>query len=528
MLIWKNKKLEKGQIRGKIIKNGTAYAVLLLALVAMTFFGVCTPRGSQNFMPQSGQPAEVAGESVSFAEFKMAYSRFENYYKAIYQDQYDAAKVNMSKIVLDSLVQGRVVAEMAKSLGVAADETEIKKEILNQFKDEKGVFNSERFAEYLRYSGLSERDLYMDFDRQKRQARLQVLMSEIGYASPDLVNLRNKISGLKMNIEYAKIASSDIKVSVTQDDVNKFLADSATEAKLKEKYEKGLSQYKKEKKVKARHLLVAYEGARRASERLKGVTKEAAQAKAEGLLKQAQSANLTAFTDLVKKNTDEESGKKSGGDLGFFKAGDMAKEFSDAAFAMKKGDTSGVVESPFGFHIIRVEDIEEAKETTFDEAKIELAKQLLVETKQPDIAASRAKELTDAASVSLSAIESKLRELGMKWEETGSFSPLEYSIPKLGSDKEFYDALNSMKTAGQVFPTALKVRDQFYVLRLKAISHEAPKEEADSDKTSQELNQKLFAELSSKYKETLEKSGKIVVNEEIRNLSQRNSEKAEQ
>jgi peptidyl-prolyl cis-trans isomerase C len=82
---------------------------------------------------------------------------------------------------------------------------------------------------------------------------------------------------------------------------------------------------------------------------------DAAQAKqkAEGILQRVRAGE--DFAKLAKENSDDGS-KDEGGDLGWFGHGQMVKPFEDAAFALKPGDVSGVVESQFGFHIIKVDD----------------------------------------------------------------------------------------------------------------------------------------------------------------------------
>jgi parvulin-like peptidyl-prolyl isomerase len=102
--------------------------------------------------------------------------------------------------------------------------------------------------------------------------------------------------------------------------------------------------------IAAQHILIAYEGATRSE--VKGRTKEEAKKKADELLPQVQAAP-DKFGELADANTDDASGKGKGGDLGTFKREAMAKPFSDAAFKLEVGAISDVVESEFGFHIIK-------------------------------------------------------------------------------------------------------------------------------------------------------------------------------
>ena len=103
-------------------------------------------------------------------------------------------------------------------------------------------------------------------------------------------------------------------------------------------------------KVAASHVLFAYKGASRAADTVTR-TKEEARKEAEALLADLKT-DLAKFPDLAKAKSDCPS-KASGGDLGEFGRGVMAKPFEEAAFALKPGEVSGVVETEFGFHVIQ-------------------------------------------------------------------------------------------------------------------------------------------------------------------------------
>ncbi len=131
-------------------------------------------------------------------------------------------------------------------------------------------------------------------------------------------------------------------------------------------------------KVRASHILVTFTGTRRPSAEGEKRSKDVAKALAQKILVEVKVGKLD-FASLATKYTDEASGKAKGGDLGFFGKNDMAKAFADKAFAMKKGEISDLVESEFGFHIIKVTDIQPAVDKKLDAAENEIAEKIIGE-----------------------------------------------------------------------------------------------------------------------------------------------------
>jgi parvulin-like peptidyl-prolyl isomerase len=111
-----------------------------------------------------------------------------------------------------------------------------------------------------------------------------------------------------------------------------------------------------EEQVHARHILISVKSADevKSPDAAEGLDKPQARAKAEEVLKRVKAGEN--FEALAKEYSTDPGSKESGGDLGWFGKGRMVPEFEKAAFALQPGQISDIVESPFGFHIIKVEE----------------------------------------------------------------------------------------------------------------------------------------------------------------------------
>lgn len=186
---------------------------------------------------------------------------------------------------------------------------------------------------------------------------------------------------------------------------------------------------------RASHILVAVpKGAAQAD-------KDKAKAKAEQLLAQVKK-NPDSFADVAKKESQDPGSAANGGDLDFFTRGAMTKPFEDAVFALKnKGDISGVVESEFGFHVIKLTDLKVPKQKTFEEMRPELEAQVKKEQAQKKYAeaAETFSNTVYEQSDSLKPVADKLK-LEVRSAQAVTRNPLPGAAGPLASPK-FLQAL---------------------------------------------------------------------------------------
>jgi peptidyl-prolyl cis-trans isomerase C len=141
-----------------------------------------------------------------------------------------------------------------------------------------------------------------------------------------------------------------------------------SDEEAKQYYDAHVKEYEQPEQIRASHILISTQSADTSADPNK--VKAAAQEKAAKILEQAKAGG--DFAALAKENSQDPGSAAQGGDLGFFPRGKMVKPFEDAAFALQKGQVSDLVETPFGYHIIKVTDHNDASTVSFEEVKADL------------------------------------------------------------------------------------------------------------------------------------------------------------
>ena len=139
-------------------------------------------------------------------------------------------------------------------------------------------------------------------------------------------------------------------------------------------YTKNLEKFQQGARVRASHILISV------PQNADAATKQAAKAKADALLKDIKGGK--DFAALAKENSGDPGSAQQGGDLGYFEAGQMVPQFDKVAFALKPGEVSDVVETQFGYHIIKVVDKQNARIVPLAEAKPQIEQYLGQQNKQ--------------------------------------------------------------------------------------------------------------------------------------------------
>jgi peptidyl-prolyl cis-trans isomerase D len=268
-----------------------------------------------------------------------------------------------------------------------------------------------------------------------------------------------------------------------------------SDAELQTVYNTSMDNFRMPERVKARHILIKTQGKSDAE-------KKAALAKAQDLLKQLKAG--ADFSQLAQKNSDDTSNAPKGGDLGWFVRGQMVGEFDKAAFALKQGDLSDVVNTEFGYHIIKVDEKEKARVKPFEEVKADLAtelkKQRVTEKMQ-----STADQVHDALAKSPNSAADVAKKFGVEVVAVTDSTPGS-PVPTLGTVPEIDSALTQMKP-NDVSPILTLPANRLVVavLNSRAAARPAIFEEVEGKVKDRIVNDKATLIAKEKAREAAEK-----------------------
>jgi foldase protein PrsA len=197
-------------------------------------------------------------------------------------------------------------------------------------------------------------------DQEAKKANVTVTDEDLNAELEDLKAQFGGEAAFNAALQQSSMSVDDLKKQMPlQVKLRKILEPqvTVTDQEIKDYYEANKATFNEEEQVRASHILVE--------------TKE----EADAILKQLKDG--ADFAELAKEKSSDTGSKANGGDLDFFKRGDMVAEFSDVAFKLKVGETSGAVKSDYGYHIIKVTDHKDAKNYTMEEKKDEIKKTLV-------------------------------------------------------------------------------------------------------------------------------------------------------
>ncbi|PUE22298.1 peptidylprolyl isomerase [Limnohabitans sp. MMS-10A-160] len=383
------------------IRNHSKILMGLLFLLVIPSFVLFGMDSYSRFSDQGAPVAKVAGNKITQGEWDAAHQREVERIRASVPnlDPKLLDSVEARYATLERMVNDRVIAAAAdKQLLITSDQRLAR--YLQQdpsiagLRGADGKLDMERYRQLAASQGMTpemlEAKVRQDLSAQQVMGGLQ--QSVVASQSQTDTALNAYLQRREIQIQKWTPADFAAKVQVADADLEKFyqaqserfrsvesadieylVLDTASlqksislpEQDLKTYYEQNVQRLAGKEERRASHILINAAKDAPAADRAK------AKAKAEELLA-AVRKSPKSFADVARKNSQDTGSATRGGDLDFFAKGAMVKAFEDAAFALKKGDISDVVESEFGFHIIELTDIKAPKAPSFESMRPQL------------------------------------------------------------------------------------------------------------------------------------------------------------
>jgi peptidyl-prolyl cis-trans isomerase D len=427
--------------------------------------------------------------------------------------------------IVQGMITDRALAYEANRLGIRVTSDETENAILDSMPAEivkNGKVDAATLNALLQQQGVTMADLKDDTSRQLAVTRLRQIVTEGVVVSPREIADDFHRKNDKVRVDYALLAPAkyqaeaeptDAEIKAYYDahkaafqtpekrslgiimlDPAKIITSAPSDAELRKEYAANQDKFRTPERVQARHILIKSDSSNDA----------AMKAKAEGILKQLQAG--ADFAKLAKDNSQDTGSAAQGGELGWIVKGQTVPEFEKAAFSLPPGQTSGLVKTTYGYHIIQVEKHEQAHLQPFDEAKGQLTSEYMQRAQS-----SNMQNLADKAVAELHKDplhpEKAAEALGttvIRAENIQTGDP----IPGIGVSKELSDAVAPLRkgemTAGPIVLPGNKIVVAS-VTDYQA-AHQASLEEARADVRNKASQDKLQDILNKKAAEFMAKT----------------------
>jgi len=434
--------------------------------------------------------ADIEGRRVTVADFQSRYLSQVQAFRDRFGGAIDDAllrQLGIEQQVIQMLIEEQVAVLEAERQGLGVSDEELAEQIVALFQ-ENGQFIGQdlyrqvllagnppltvaEFEASLRNSMLAERlrsalTNWMavsdaDLEREYRLRNERVTLQVVALTA---ATFRDRVTATDADVaahydthkaEYRVGERRRATYLLLDQDVARMAA-TVSPAEVQRSYNDNLGLYQTPEQIRASHILFSTEGRDTAEVR----------ARAEKTL-----ADIKAGADvavLARELSDDEGSKANGGDLDYFSRGRMLPEFETAAFALEPGETSDLVTTQAGFHIIRLTDRRPATTRSLDEARVEIQDRLAAEKASQQVA-TRARELAGRIRAP-EDLDRAATEAGLK-TQTSDFFTRDVQIPGLGVVPEAVEAAFTlepgavsgpiMTARGPVFLTVTETREPY-------------------------------------------------------------------
>ncbi len=347
----------------------------------------------------------VGDLEVSVGEYQRAYSRQRQLYSRLYQGRLDEnmiRQLGLEEQVLDSLVIERLVELEADRLGLTISDEAVAEAISTSpdYQVDGRFIGGDELRSLLQLRGVTEQAFAESLRRQLLRERLEALVGDGVVVSDSEAEREFRRQTERVELEYVLVPTERFRdeIEPTDEAVASHFEKERDTYRIPEKrivsyvlldretlrprvdvtgrdisgyYQDHQEEFLQEEEFCARHILVKV---RAGGDEDAGHEEEEARRIAQALLGRVESGS--DFGALAKASSEDLGSGANGGDLGCFPAGRMVPEFEDALYKLDEGETSGLVRTNFGYHIIRLESLREEK--TLPPAEVEERVRVLV------------------------------------------------------------------------------------------------------------------------------------------------------
>jgi peptidyl-prolyl cis-trans isomerase D len=367
---------------------------------------------------EQGTPNEavvtIGGLEVSVGEYQRAYSRQRQFYSRLYQGRLDEnmlRQLRLEEQVLDGLVIERLVELEAGRLGLTISDEAVAEAISTSpdYQVDGRFIGGNELRRRLELAGLTEQAFAESLRRQLLRERLEALVGDGVVVSDSEAEREFRRQTERVELEYVLVPTERFRDAIEPTDeavashfeaerdtyripekriVSYVLLDretlrprvDVTARDISGYYQDHRDEFLQEEEFCARHILVKVRTG--GDEDAAGHEEEEARRIAQALLGRVEAGS--DFGALAKASSEDLGSGASGGDLGCFPAGRMVPEFDDALYQLDEGQTSGLVRTNFGYHIIRLESLREEKTLPLTEVE-ERVRVLVTDEKMIDV-----------------------------------------------------------------------------------------------------------------------------------------------
>ena len=437
------------QIRDKI--TGW-FAIVFLGAIAIVFIFW----GIQFESSANVAAATVNGEKIPVEAVRRAWQERQSELQRLTRDELPPEVVTEEQgRIIDEYVRRELLVQRAGELGYRVSDQELAEALARiPALQVDGVFSRDRYAALLRAQGRSEAEFEAEFRRDLEINQLRNALALSAFALPSEVRRRVELTGEVRDVDLLVLPADRFLagVTLTPGQVEAWYRDheadyrspesvalqyvrlglddvaagvEVTEDALRRHYDEvAAERYVSPERRRARHILVE-----------SGTDDAAAKARAEQLLARARAGE--DFATLASQNSDDPGSKAQGGDLGWATRDSFVAPFADALFSMNPGEIRGPVKTQFGYHVIRVDEIEAAHQRPFDEVRAELEDDYRRDEAQARFY-ERSQQLADEAFANLDSLDGVAQTLGLPLRTVDTFT--RQGGGELGADRKVIEA----------------------------------------------------------------------------------------